>query len=204
MVSHRRSLDFLFLPLSLARADPCQTNEFTPSKDGGLVNDILFRVPKPDGSGSWQNNFIETMANSRGPEGKASMTVEGKMFGLTFHEQWYVLGKGDGYRVVSYIGDTQQGPYEGAFVFTEKVDALEGPEGKKLRTQVDAVVSAAGLDPKQMVAIDNACPDDATAAGASADEAGKEKLEWKDVFELTEWFRPGTIKRADNFDPTKM
>lgn len=40
------------------------------------------------------------------------MTVEGKMFGLTFHEQWYVLGKGDGYRVVAYKGDTQQGPYE--------------------------------------------------------------------------------------------
>jgi len=52
-----------------------------------LNNDILFRVPKPDGSGSWQNNFVETMDNARGPQGKASMTVEGKMFGLTFHEQ---------------------------------------------------------------------------------------------------------------------
>ena len=46
--------------------------------------------------------------------------------------------------------------------------------------------------------------DDATTAGASAAEASKEKLEWKDVFELTEWFRPGTIKRAADFDPTKM
>ena len=73
---------------------PCQTNTFAKAPDGGLVNDILFRVPKPDGSGSWQNNFVESMANSRGPEGKASMTVEGKMFGLTFHEQWYVLGRG--------------------------------------------------------------------------------------------------------------
>ena len=40
------------------------------------------------------------------------MTVEGKMFGLTFHEQWYVLGKGDDFVVVSYIGDTQQGAYD--------------------------------------------------------------------------------------------
>ena len=206
MVSHRRSLDFLFLPLSLslARADPCQTNEFTPSKDGGLVNDILFRVPKPDGSGSWQNNFIETMANSRGPEGKASMTVEGKMFGLTFHEQWYVLGKGEGFRVVSYIGDTQQGPYEGAFVFTDTKDALLGPEGAKRRTQIDAIVSTAGLDPKQMQPIDNTCPDNTQAAGVSAAEAAKEKLEWKDVYELTEWFRPGTIKRSADFDPNRM
>ena len=37
-----------------------------------------------------------------------------------------------------------------------------------------------------------------------AAEASKEKLDWKDVFELTEWFRPGTIKRAADFDPTKM
>ena len=27
---------------------------------------------------------------------------------------------------------------------------------------------------------------------------------WKDVFELTEWFRPGTIKKDANFDPNKM
>ena len=181
---------------------PCQTNTFAKAPDGGLVNDILFRVPKPDGSGSWQNNFVESMANSRGPEGKASMTVEGKMFGLTFHEQWYVLGKGENFRVVSYIGDTQQGPYDGAFVFTTTKDALETTPN--MRAQIDAIVSNAGLDPKKMVAIDNACPDDATVAGATAADAAKEKLEWKDVFELTEWFRPGTIKRSADFDPTKM
>ena len=91
---------------------PCQINTFTKLPNGGLSNDILFRVPKPDGGGAWVNNFVETMANSRGPQNKASMTVEGKMFGLTFHEQWYILGKGEGYRVVAYKGDTQQGPYE--------------------------------------------------------------------------------------------
>ena len=55
-----------------------------------------------------------------------------------------------------------------------------------------------------MAAIDNTCPDDATSAGVSASEAQKEKLEWKDVFELTEWFRPGTLKKDVNFDPNKM
>ena len=62
----------------------------------------------------------------------------------------------------------------------------------------------AGLDPAQMTTIDNTCPADATKAGVSSAEASKEKLEWKDVFELTEWFRPGTIKRDSNFDPNKM
>jgi hypothetical protein len=183
---------------------PCQINTFTSKEGGALENDILFRVPKPDGSGSWQNNFIETLENSKGPQGKASMTVEGKMFGLTFHEQWYVLGKGDGYRVVAYIGDTQQGPYDGAFVYTKDRDALVGPNAKNLRAQIDNVVRGAGFDPSKMVPIDNSCPADTTKAGVSAADASKEKLEWKDVYELTEWFRPGTVKKDTSFDPTKM
>lgn len=187
---------------------PCQINTFTPQADGGLNNDILFRVPKPEGrgGGAWQNNFLESMANNKGSEGKASMTVEGKMFGLTFHEQWYVLGKGTSpdWRVVAYIGDTPQGPYDGAFVYTKEKDALNGPDGSTIRSAVDSVFKEAGLDPKQLIAIDNSCPTDVTKAGVSLEDASKEKLEWKDVFELTEWFRPGTLKKQDNFDPNKM
>lgn len=187
---------------------PCQINTFSPRTDGGLDNDILFRVPKPEGQGigAWQNNFVESMANSNGPEGKASMTVEGKMFGLTFHEQWYVLGKGTSpdWRVVAYIGDTQQGPYDGAFVYTKEKDALNGPDGPAIRSGVDAALKEAGMDPKNMVAIDNTCPTDVTKAGVSKEDASKEKLEWKDVFELTEWFRPGTLKKQADFDPSKM
>uniref|UniRef100_A0A7S4ATZ9 VDE lipocalin domain-containing protein n=1 Tax=Pseudo-nitzschia australis TaxID=44445 RepID=A0A7S4ATZ9_9STRA len=187
---------------------PCQTNTFSPRADGGLDNDILFRVPKPEGQGvgAWQNNFLESMADSKGPEGKASMTVEGKMFGLTFHEQWYVLGKGTSpdWRVVAYIGDTQQGPYDGAFVYTKEKDTLTGPDGPAIKSAVDAVLVEAGLDPKQLMAIDNSCPTDVTNAGVSKEDASKEKLEWKDVFELTEWFRPGTLKKQADFDPNKM
>ena len=69
-----------------------------------------------------------------------------------------MLGKGEGFRVVSYIGDTQQGPYEGAFVFTETKDALSGGDGAKKRYQVDAILAASGLDPKKMAPIDNTCP----------------------------------------------
>lgn len=187
---------------------PCQINTFSSRADGGLDNDILFRVPKPEGQGvgSWQNNFVESMANSKGPEGKASMTVEGKMFGLTFHEQWYVLGKGTSpdWRVVAYIGDTQQGPYDGAFLYTKEKDTLAGPDGPAIKESVNAVLKEAGLDPKQMIAIDNTCPTDTTKAGVSKEDASKEKLEWKDVFELTEWFRPGTLKKQADFDPNKM
>lgn len=185
---------------------PCQINTFTPNPDGGLDNDILFRVPKPDSEGAWQNNFVESMANSKGPEGKASMTVEGEMFGLTFHEQWYVIGTGSSpdWRVVAYIGDTQQGPYDGAFLYTKDKDALIGPDGSAIRDGVNAALKEAGLDPKKMVSIDNSCPVDVTKAGVSKEDASKEKLEWKDLLDLTEWFRPGTLKQKANFDPNKM
>lgn len=185
---------------------PCQTNTFTSRpKDGGLDNDILFRVPKPGGgkAGSWQNDFVESMADSSGPEGQASMTVQGKMFGLTFHEEWYVLGKGDGWRVVAYRGDTQQGPYDGAFVYTTEKDTLQ--KQPALVKAVDAAVKSGGLDPALMKPIDNACPAEGNdAAGVSDAESAKEKLEWKDVFELAEWFRPGTLAKPANFDPNAM
>ena len=47
---------------------PCQINTFTKLPDGGLSNDILFRVPKPNGGGAWVNNFKENMADSKGPQ----------------------------------------------------------------------------------------------------------------------------------------
>jgi len=143
------------------------------------------------------------MANDVGPRGKASMTVEGKMFGLTFKEEWYSIGKGEGYQIVAYKGDTQQGPYEGAFVFAREKDFLVSEAGAKASSSMRAQMTAAGLDPSQMAPIDNSCPA-SVSAGVSATEAGKEKLEWKDVFELTEWFRPGTLKKDANFDPNKM
>lgn len=181
---------------------PCQVNEFSPSPDG-LDNRILFRVQKPGGEGFWQNDFVEHMVDERGPQGKASFTVTGKMFGLTFHEQWYVLGSSPGYRLVAYKGDTQQGPYEGAFVYTKEADSLE--RDPKLRAEVDAAARRAGLDPSQFCNIDNRCPTTGgEAAGAGSAEASKEKLEWKDIFELTEWFRPGTLQKPENFDPNAM
>ncbi|KAJ1629513.1 Violaxanthin de-epoxidase-domain-containing protein [Pavlovales sp. CCMP2436] len=187
---------------------PCQINEFTATP-AGLDNRILFRVPKADGSGFWQNDFVEHMRTDKGPQGKASMTVEGKMFGLTFGEQWYVLGESDGtknvpeFRLVAYKGDTQQGPYEGAFVYTKEFDSIE--KSPALMAAIDSAAKAAGLDSAKFCVIDNACPAaGGTIAGAGSEEGAKDKLEWKDLFELAEWFRPGTLAKPTDFDPNKM
>ena len=57
-----------------------------------MRNDIEFRVPKPDNGGYWQNRLEEVIVDERGPQGKASYTVGGKMYGLEFREQWYIVG----------------------------------------------------------------------------------------------------------------
>lgn len=187
---------------------PCQINEFSKAQDG-LDNRILFRIDKPGGKGFWQNDFVERLVDSRGPQGRASMTVTGKMFGLTFNEQWYVVGQSDGdkgippYRLVAYKGDTQQGPYEGAFVYTRTPDAIES--SPQLERAIVADAARVGLDARNWCVIDNSCPaEGGTASGVSAEEASKDKLEWKDVLDLTEWFRPGTLSKPQNFNPDAM
>ena len=181
---------------------PCQVNTFS-SAPNGMRNDIEFRVPKPDNGGYWQNRLEEVIVDERGPQGKASYTVGGKMYGLEFREQWYIVGADSSFVLVAYKGDTQQGPYEGAFLYTREKNDYETNPG--LRSKADAAAKKAGLEPSQFCAIDNACPaSGVTQAGASKEDLGKEKLEWKDVFDLAEWFRPGTLAKSDSFDPNKM
>lgn len=193
----------------------CQVNTFSSPKAKQVTNDIEFRVPKLGGAaeGFWQNNMIETLVDERGPAGKASLTVEGKMYGLTFHENWYILGSSattpnaknlPEHVFVAYKGDTLQGPYEGGFVYARDKDAWRSSPA--LREAIGRVAEANGIKPSAgFCNIDNTCPTaGVVAAGVSADEAGKEKLAWSDVFALTEWIRPGTLKKDDNFDPSQM
>ena len=196
----------------------CQKSSFRKETDEGLIlSDVDFRVEKILASSPetqqpksyWQNSLVETLKNDRGPQGKATFTVDGKMYGLSFREQWYVLASGEKeasippYVFVAYKGDTQQGPYDGAFVFTKDKNAWQ--DSKVLRDTVGAVAEKNGIDPTKFCNIDNACPSaNVETAGASATEQTREKLTWSDVFELTEWFRPGTLAKVEAFDPSKM
>ena len=113
-----------------------------------------------------------------------------------------MLGADPSFVLVAYKGDTQQGPYEGAFLYTRGKDDYETNGG--LRAKADALAAKNGLDPAKFCAIDNACPAGASAFGASAEDSKKEKLAWSDVFDLAEWFRPGTLKQNADFDPEAM
>ena len=91
--------------------------------------------------------------DERGPQGKASYTVGGRYAALIeFREQWYIVGADSSFVLVAYKGDTQQGPYGGAFLYTRNKDYDE------CRTQADAAAKKAGLEPSQFCTIDNACP----------------------------------------------
>mmetsp|Transcript_7960 Transcript_7960/g.24583 ORF Transcript_7960/g.24583 Transcript_7960/m.24583 type:complete len:377 (+) Transcript_7960:20-1150(+) len=188
----------------------CQKSSFAAGTEANLVeSETEFRVEKENG-GFWQNALKETLVHDRGPQGKASFTVGGKMYGLSFQEQWYVLSSSDGrgtkvppYVFLAYKGDTMQGPYDGAFVLAR--DKAAWDESGALRDAVAKVAAKNGLDATQFCHIDNACPsDNVQRAGASAAEQARDKLTWSDVFELTEWFRPGTIPKSNDFDPMRQ
>jgi VDE lipocalin domain len=118
----------------------CQKNTFSVRGDGILAMDALFRIPRPTFPGYLQNSIQEELhlADPEGDNHLAHMQSQGTMFGLTFWENWYVLGdtkrdvksapqtglissayasesykrKAD-LKLVFYTGHTLQGSYKG-------------------------------------------------------------------------------------------
>ena len=106
----------------------CQTNTFELSPGVGdeseLDMGIYLRVKRPQsaGGGYWQNVLSEHMivdsvrADEVNPTGR-TMHTAGKMNGLTFDENWFILGESDGkgdipeFKVIAYKGHTLQGTY---------------------------------------------------------------------------------------------
>jgi len=92
--------------------------------------------------------------------------TEGRMFGLTFWENWYVIGENQPrepeFRFVYYTGKTLQNRYDGAFVYARKPElpAASMPSIYKIARE-------ANLDPTKACCIDNSCfaqPVDAAVA----------------------------------------
>ena len=91
----------------------CQTNTFKLTAQNELDMGIFFRVKRPveTGGGFWENALTEHMvvdaatpveaqpvaqdANDMNPVGR-TMHTGGKMYGLQFSENWYILGESDG------------------------------------------------------------------------------------------------------------
>ncbi|TFJ86462.1 hypothetical protein NSK_002119 [Nannochloropsis salina CCMP1776] len=151
----------------------CQVNHFTP-KPGApniMLADVSFRMPRPRAPGFWENHVTEEMLGD-GPGARRSMHSVGRMFGLTFWENWYVIGENSpedvglpDYKFVFYTGHTLQGNYEGAFVYARTPELP--PE---LMPAVSQVARANGLDPSKFCKIRNTCfrPDSSSFVAASS------------------------------------
>ncbi|CAM9962160.1 unnamed protein product, partial [Hapterophycus canaliculatus] len=114
----------------------CQKNTFSVAQVGdaaaeredgstGQVADIKvnFRLAKPDSDDFWENTITEQLQVD--PSGSPrTFHTDGKLFGLTFKENWYVTGlstdPGEEFVFVQYRGHTLQGSYEGGFVYARK------------------------------------------------------------------------------------
>ena len=85
-----------------------------------------------------------------------TMHTGGKMYGLSFDENWYIIGESDGkgdvpeFKVVAYKGHTLQGNYEGSFIY-----AKEPVLPSAAIPAVKDVLSKAGLDFDKFTRIDN-------------------------------------------------
>ena len=182
----------------------CQTNKFTapmPGQHDELDMGIFLRVQRPaeSGGGYWENALTEHMvvdpaSAEVNPTGR-TMHTEGKMYGLKFNENWYILGESDGkgevppFKLVAYKGHTLQGNYEGAFVYSKEPVLPEAA-----RPAVREAAAKGGLDFDKFTRIDNTCP-----AGNSLNDAGAgtgtSTSDWIDLVVgeggVIDWISPG-------------
>jgi hypothetical protein len=198
----------------------CQTNTFTPTtSDSELDMGIFFRIRRPEesGGGFWENALTEHMVvdasstssggkpeavpdaeeedmNDMAPAGR-TMHTSGKMYGLTFSENWYILGESDGkrdvppFKLVAYKGHTLQGNYEGAFVYAKEPVLPEAA-----RPAVREAAAKAGLDFDQFTRIDNTCPAGEPLNDSSAG-MGTSPSDWINLVigegGVIDWIKPG-------------
>ena len=182
----------------------CQSNtfEFSDDKKQELDMGIFFRVPRPEeyGGGFWENSLTEHMVvDATMPDvpndTKRTMHTAGKMYGLKFTENWYILGQSDGSKdvpafvLVAYKGHTLQGNYEGSFVYSKEpiLPAAAVPAVK------DAAAKA-GLDFDKFTRIDNTCSTTKSLNDADAG-TGTSTTDWVDLVVgeggVIDWVVPG-------------
>lgn len=186
----------------------CQTNTFEASSgvasNQELDMGIVFRVARPAeaGGGFWENSLTEHMivdavADSSIPNPtKRTMHTAGKMYGLEFNENWYIVGENDGsngvpaFKLVAYKGHTLQGNYEGAFVYAKEpaLSAAAVPAVKE-------AAAKAGLNFDEFTRIDNSCPVTDKALNDPTAGTGTDTADWIDLVVgeggVIDWISPG-------------
>jgi len=178
---------------------PCQSNVFSPLRGSTIDMDIKLRVARPNNRGFYDNELSETMVidEGEGRVGGRTMHTGGQMYGLTFSENWWVVGESDAksaapYKLIAYKGHTLQGGYEGAFVYAKTAVLPD-----TVRAEIKDKFNSVGLDFDAFKRIDNSCP-------APKDGVVEEKVEanWLDLIVgeggVIDWVVPGWRGEYDN------
>ena len=127
-----------------------------------------------------------------------TMHTSGKMYGLQFYENWYILGESDGttddhippFKLVAYKGHTLQGNYEGAFVYAKEptLPAAAIPA-------VQAAAQRAGLNFQDFTQINNICPSAEGPLNDALAGTGTATTDWIDLITgeggVIDWISPG-------------
>ena len=146
----------------------CQCNTFDKSSarevgatiDSNSMNvEVEYSMPRVR-TGAAPERFSatlhETLEFDTTPGSRRTAHTEGKMFGLTFWENWYLIGENKPnepqFKFVYYTGKTLQNRYEGAFVYSRKPELP-----RDAMPHIYRLAREAGMDPTRMCAIDNGC-----------------------------------------------
>jgi len=105
---------------------------------------------------TFSSTVHETLQFDNTPGSRRTAHTEGKMFGLTFWENWYVIGQNKvnepQFRFVYYTGKTLQNRYEGAFVYSRTPELP-----RDAMPSIYKIARQAGMDPTRFCCIDNKC-----------------------------------------------
>lgn len=121
--------------------------------------EVEYRMPRERAGQAptyFRQNLRENLVFDQETGSRRTAHTEGKMFGLTFWENWYVIGENSlqepPFKFVYYTGKTLQNRYEGAFVYARKPElpASSMPHIYRLARE-------AGMEPTDFCAIDNRC-----------------------------------------------
>lgn len=164
---------------------PCQTNTFKYNAETGkMETEVKLRVARKKSGGFWENVLTEKM-DVQSPSDRSTLFAKGEIFGLSFQEEWYVLGADDDFVLTAYVGNNLQDAYKGSFVYSRK-PVLSAESEAKAR----AIAEKNGLDWSwKYCVIDNACPDQ-----PPVDYSSPVSMNLDDMQDLVEWFAPGSTR----------
>eukprot|EP00931_Biecheleriopsis_adriatica_P061317 TRINITY_DN36871_c0_g1_i1.p1 TRINITY_DN36871_c0_g1~~TRINITY_DN36871_c0_g1_i1.p1 ORF type:complete len:434 (-),score=86.65 TRINITY_DN36871_c0_g1_i1:30-1256(-) len=163
---------------------PCQTNSFRyNAATNQMETEVKLRVAREKSGGFWENTLTEKM-DIQAPTDRSTLFAKGEIFGLSFQEEWFVLGADDDFVLTAYTGNNLQDAYRGSFVYARTPEL-----SKEAAAKAKAIAEKNGYDWSKYCIIDNSCP-----AQPPVDYSKSVTLGLDDLPDLIEWFAPGSTR----------